>query len=103
MMAQAIDGVLVDLRNNGGGSLPEAVEMTGLFITAGPVVEVKERRGVQVLSHADPIILYKGPVVVLVNRQAHLRPRFSPRRSRTTAARSSSATARPMEKEPSSR
>ncbi len=65
-----VDGVLLDLRNNGGGSLPEAVEMTRLFLPAGPVVQVKsplEERLV-VLGEEDAPFVYGGPVVVLVNR-----------------------------------
>jgi carboxyl-terminal processing protease len=65
-----VDGVLLDLRNNGGGLLNEAIEMTGLFIDSGPVVQVKSSQGVQVLSDADPMQVYDGPMVVLVNRQS---------------------------------
>ena len=64
---EGIDGMIVDLRNNGGGSLIEAIEIAGLFITSGPVVQVKERNGVQVLPDADPMIEYDGPMIVLVN------------------------------------
>jgi carboxyl-terminal processing protease len=63
-----IEGLVIDLRNNGGGSLVEAIEIAGLFITSGPVVQVKERRGLQVLPDADPEITYKDPLIVLVNR-----------------------------------
>jgi carboxyl-terminal processing protease len=70
MKAKGVQGILIDLRNNGGGSLAEAVEMTGLFLTSGPVVQVKESRGIQVLSDPDPDVLYTGPMVVLVNRQS---------------------------------
>lgn len=62
------DGIVLDLRNNGGGSLIEAIEMAGLFIERGPVVQVKERLRTSVLSDPDPGILYGGPMVVLVNR-----------------------------------
>lgn len=66
-----IKGLILDLRNNGGGSLAEAVEMTGLFIPSGPIVQVKESRGnIQPLSDPDPTVLYGGPLVVLVNRQS---------------------------------
>ncbi|MEI7435948.1 MAG: carboxy terminal-processing peptidase [bacterium] len=65
-----VDAVLLDLRNNGGGSLSEAVEMTGLFITAGPVVQVRETGRIQVLTDSDPDCLYAGPLVILVNRQS---------------------------------
>ena len=64
-----IDGVLIDLRNNGGGSLTEATELTGLFIDKGPVVQVRDGRGrVQVESDTDSGVVYEGPVAVLVNR-----------------------------------
>jgi carboxyl-terminal processing protease len=70
MKARGVDGLILDLRNNGGGSLAEAVEMTGLFFTSGPVVQVRESRGVQVLQDPDPEVLYSGPLVVLVNRRS---------------------------------
>jgi len=63
-----VDGIILDLRNNGGGSLIEAVLMTGLFIETGPVVLVKERRNVNILPDNDPTIAYAGPLAVLVNR-----------------------------------
>ena len=44
--------------------------MTGLFLTAGPIVQVREARGIQVLSDPDRRVLYRGPLVVLVNRQS---------------------------------
>ncbi len=70
MKARNVAGILIDLRSNGGGSLAEAVEMTGLFLTSGPVVQVREQRGIQVLSDPDPDVLYTGPLVVLVNRHS---------------------------------
>ena len=70
METQGVKGLILDLRNNGGGSLAEAVEMTGLFIPSGPVVQVRESRGVQVLSDPDPDVLYGGPLIVLVNRHS---------------------------------
>ncbi len=70
MKAKNVDGIILDLRNNGGGSLAEAVEMTGLFLTSGPVVQVRESRGVQVLQDPDPDVLYRGPLIVLVNRRS---------------------------------
>ena len=63
-----VDGVILDLRNDGGGSLSEAIDITGFFIPFGPVVQVRERHGVMVLSDNDPSVLYKGPLIVLVNR-----------------------------------
>ena len=65
---QRVDGVILDLRNNGGGSLEEAVELTGEFFGSGPVVQVRQQNDVQVLSDTDPATDYAGPLVVLVNR-----------------------------------
>ncbi|WP_372805895.1 carboxy terminal-processing peptidase [Pontiella sp.] len=65
---EGIDGLVLDLRNNGGGSLVESIETAGLFISSGPIVQVKERNGIQVLPDADPEISYDGPMIVLVNR-----------------------------------
>lgn len=63
-----VDGVILDLRNDGGGSLEEAIGIAGLFIPVGPVVQVREQRGVAVLPDGDPDTVYSGPLVVLVNR-----------------------------------
>ncbi len=64
-----VDGVVIDLRDNGGGSLEEAVNVTGLFITTGPVVQVSNTTGGKmVLRDEDRHILYSGPLAVLVNR-----------------------------------
>lgn len=66
---QKVDGVVIDLRNNGGGSLVEAVELTGLFIDKGPVVQVRESGGrVQVDSDSDAGVAWDGPLAVLINR-----------------------------------
>lgn len=63
-----VDGIILDLRNNGGGSLYEVVQMVGLFIKAGPVVQVKDRDGKPVtLSDNDQAVLYDGPLAVMVN------------------------------------
>jgi carboxyl-terminal processing protease len=63
-----VDGIILDLRNNGGGALTDAVEVSGLFIKDGPIVQVRERNGkVEVLKDEDPGIVYQGPLVVLVN------------------------------------
>lgn len=70
MRSKHVEGIILDLRDNGGGSLAEAVEMTGLFFPSGPVVQVRESRGVQVLADPDPDTLYSGPLVVLVNRRS---------------------------------
>ncbi len=64
-----VDGVVVDLRNNGGGSLSEAVNLTGLFINQGPVVQVRQSDGsVQVDADTDAGMAWAGPLAVLVNR-----------------------------------
>ena len=70
MDEEGVDGILLDLRNNGGGSLQEAVEMTGFFIDRGPIVQVKANRNVQVLNDPDRDTIYKGPMLVLVNRMS---------------------------------
>jgi carboxyl-terminal processing protease len=70
MKEKQVQGLILDLRDNGGGSLAESVEMTGLFFPSGPVVQVRESRGVQVLNDQDPDTLYDGPLVVLVNRRS---------------------------------
>jgi len=64
-----VDAVVVDLRMNGGGALSEAIEVSGLFIDRGPVVQVKEQNG-RTKSHDDtePGAVYEGPLVVLCNR-----------------------------------
>jgi carboxyl-terminal processing protease len=68
LVADGAEGIILDLRNNGGGSLPESISLTGLFIETGPVVQVRDRRRVRALSDRDPSIVYDGPLVVLVNR-----------------------------------
>ncbi|MFU8781079.1 MAG: carboxy terminal-processing peptidase, partial [Kiritimatiellia bacterium] len=68
MRRENVDAVLLDLRNNGGGSLVEAIILTGLFIHPGPVVQVRERRSVSIIPNTDPTIAFNGPLAVLVNR-----------------------------------
>ena len=69
MNKAGIDGLVLDLRNNGGGALTDAVSITGLFIEKGPVVQIKNRNGrINVLSDQDPAIDYRGPMVVLINK-----------------------------------
>ena len=71
LRAQKVDGVVVDLRDNGGGSLLEAVELTGLFIDTGPVVQVRETGGrVSVESDDMGGVAWDGPLAVLVNRSS---------------------------------
>jgi carboxyl-terminal processing protease len=67
--AGGVDGVVIDLRNNGGGSLDEAVNLTGLFIDKGPVVQVRESSGrVSVDGDDNAGVAWDGPLAVLVNR-----------------------------------
>ena len=69
LQAEKVDGVVIDLRNNGGGSLQEATELTGLFIDQGPPVLVRNSDGrVDVLADEQAGAYYKGPLAVLVNR-----------------------------------
>lgn len=64
-----VDGLMIDLRDNGGGALSEAITMTGLFIDTGPVVQVRNNRGeVKVERDVEPGTAWDGPLAVLVNR-----------------------------------
>ncbi|MEL6748950.1 MAG: carboxy terminal-processing peptidase [Pseudomonadota bacterium] len=66
-----VDGIVVDLRGNGGGSLAEATGLTGLFIRQGPVVQVKNSAGkIQLEQDTDPTQVYAGPLAVLVDRHS---------------------------------
>lgn len=66
---EGIDGLIVDLRNNGGGSLREANELVGLFIDRGPTVQIQDSTGrVNILGDFNPKIAYTGPMAVVVNR-----------------------------------
>lgn len=63
-----VDGIIMDLRFNGGGSLYEVIQMVGLFIKDGPVVQVKDRDGkIVVMDDKNPSVLYDGPLAVMVN------------------------------------
>ncbi|MEZ5055757.1 MAG: carboxy terminal-processing peptidase [Saprospiraceae bacterium] len=65
---ESVDGIVLDLRNNGGGSLRDVVKMAGFFIEEGPIVQVKSRgRKPEVLSDNDPSVQYDGPLVIMVN------------------------------------
>lgn len=66
--SRAVDGIVLDLRDNGGGSLEDAVRLAGLFFPTGPVVQVRDRgnRG-EVLQDTEPSVTYDGPLVVMVN------------------------------------
>jgi carboxyl-terminal processing protease len=69
LMEEGVDGIVVDLRNNGGGHLSEATAMTGLFVPGGPIVQLRDTSGrVEVLEEQAGGPVYDGPLVVLVNR-----------------------------------
>ncbi len=69
LKAENVEGIVIDLRNNGGGSLTEAISLTGLFIPKGPVVQVRESTGdTEVQTDPDPSVTYDGPIAVLINR-----------------------------------
>jgi carboxyl-terminal processing protease len=71
LRTEGVDGVVMDLRDNGGGSLVEAVELTGLFIDKGPVVQVRESGGkVSVENDETRGVAWDGPLAVLVNRSS---------------------------------
>jgi carboxyl-terminal processing protease len=68
LAAQKVDGIILDLRNNGGGALDDAEKLSGLFIEKGPLVQLKDRNSPpQVKEDPDAGISYQGPLVVLVN------------------------------------
>ena len=68
--SENVSGMILDLRNNGGGSLREAVSLAGLFVRSGPVVQVREPRQIVVLPvpNMDPAMAFRKPLVVLINR-----------------------------------
>ncbi|TDR48926.1 carboxyl-terminal processing protease [Tahibacter aquaticus] len=69
LKAEKVDGVVIDLRNNGGGSLSEATELTGLFIDKGPVVQVRSAQGrVETEDDRQSGMTWDGPLAVMVNR-----------------------------------
>ncbi|MCL1979612.1 MAG: carboxy terminal-processing peptidase, partial [Proteobacteria bacterium] len=66
---QKIGGLIVDLRNNGGGALADAVQISGLFLPGGPIVQVKDSQGtIRVLEDDDRDVAYDGPLIILVNQ-----------------------------------
>ena len=66
---QGVEGIIVDLRGNGGGSLPEATLLTGLFIDKGPVVQIRDGANrIQVQSDRDGVSYFDGPLTVMVDR-----------------------------------
>lgn len=69
LKAMKVDGVVVDLRENGGGSVSEVISLTGLFIKTGPVVQVRDTHGgIRVEKDENPSVTYDGPMAVLVDR-----------------------------------
>jgi len=68
LKTEGVDGIVIDLRNNGGGSLYDVVQMAGLFIEDGPIVQVRDRQGKpMVMRDKNSEVLYKGPLAVMVN------------------------------------
>ena len=69
LSGQNVDGVIIDLRGNSGGSLLEAIQLTGSFIRSGPVVQIKDASGrLEINKDPDPDVAYSGPLAVLVDR-----------------------------------
>ena len=68
LQKEKVDGIVIDLRQNGGGSLIEATGLTGLFIPEGPVVQIKNASGnIEIEQDPDPTLVYNGPLAVLVD------------------------------------
>jgi carboxyl-terminal processing protease len=68
LKAQGVQGVILDLRGNGGGSLIEAIDVAGLFLPSGPVVQVRDRDGrIEALHDQDPTVAWDGPLLVLTD------------------------------------
>lgn len=71
LKAEGVDGIILDIRDNGGGSLQEVVNMVGLFIKTGPVVQIRDRAGrPSQMGDNDPSVLYDGPLAVMVNERS---------------------------------
>jgi len=69
LQSEGVHGIILDLRRNGGGSLEEAIRLTGLFIKDGPIVQIKDADGdISIESDPDPEVLYDGPLIVLTSR-----------------------------------
>ena len=69
LVKENVNGIILDLRRNGGGSLEEAINLTGLFIKEGPVVQVKDSNGdITVDRDTDSAVVYDGPLIVLTSR-----------------------------------
>ena len=68
LKASNVQGIVLDLRNNGGGSLQAAIEIAGLFIETGPVVQVKSRnRAPEILADREPSVAWDGPLIIMIN------------------------------------
>lgn len=71
LKTENVNGIVLDLRDNGGGSLQEVVDMAGLFIKQGPIVQVRKKGGeIDQLSDKNPDQIYDGPMVVMINRNS---------------------------------
>ncbi|MEM7255147.1 MAG: carboxy terminal-processing peptidase [Pseudomonadota bacterium] len=71
LRAEGVDGIMIDLRGNSGGSLVEATDLTGIFIDTGPVVQIRDSAGrIQVNADDDAGVAYDGPLAVLVDRRS---------------------------------
>ncbi len=71
LKTEGVDGIVIDLRNNGGGALYDVIQIAGLFIGEGPVVQVRDRQGKpQVMRDKDDGVAYDGPLVVMVNEMS---------------------------------
>jgi carboxyl-terminal processing protease len=69
LKSKQVDGIILDLRDNGGGALRDGVNMSGLFIPKGPVVQVKDKENhIKILADPDPGITYTGPLLVMINQ-----------------------------------
>ncbi len=71
LKAEGVDGIVIDLRNNGGGALYDVIQIAGLFIDQGPVVQVRDRQGrPQVMRDREEGVVYDGPLVIMVNEMS---------------------------------
>ena len=97
---QGVDCVALDLRSNGGGSLPESISLTGLFIDTGPVVQIKDAdQRVQQYDDLEPGVVWDGPSLYLSTSSVPARARLLPVQFRIIAAVLSSAIQPRMERE----
>lgn len=70
LKSQGVKGIILDVRDNGGGALQEVVEMAGLFFTRGPVVQVKDKNAQNVLEDKNPDVAWDGPLTILINHNS---------------------------------